>query len=39
MNLTERLFFLTEEYQVDLIWSLEDYKLGKTFKHCKITFA
>ena len=33
------IIFLTEVYKVDLIWSLEGHNTGKTFKHCKITFA
>ena len=33
------IIFLAEEYKVDFIWSLEDHNTGKTFKHCKITFA
>ena len=33
------IIFLTEEYKLDLIWSLEDHNTGKIFKDCKITFA
>ena len=34
-----KIIFLTEEYKVDLIWSLEHHNTGKTFNYCKITFA
>ena len=27
------IIFLTEEYKVDVIWSLEDHNTGKNFKH------